>query len=1317
MNRIKNRFHGLVELESRLAPSNTPPVLVRDILPGSLGSVPENTLVVGSKLFFTASDNGTGNELWISDGTSNGTNLVLDINTEFSGFGSSSPADLTEVNGRVFFSAFGSNASGRELWVSDGTAAGTKLVAEINPSGGSSPQGLVNVNGTLYFSAIDGVTGRELWSSDGTAAGTKLVADTLSGPNDGIAPGTFGANVGGVFFFAATDSDVGTELWTSSGTVTEPIQDLNPGKPSSSPFSIIEFNGKAAFVASVASVSNVFVSDGTSSGTVQLTSFTLDAVNADNLTNYNGVLVFRGLDPVAGSEPFTSDGTPAGTGLLRDIQPSGDSNPQNFSVVGNLLYFSADDGTAGHELWKTDGTSSGTVLVSDINPGMLSSYPTSITNVSGVAYFSANGTAGGYELWRSEGTNTTLIDVEVNTPSFPDSLAVMGSRLFFKASRSDVGNELFSLVEDNVAPTVTQINSPNPNGSYYTGSSVTVVLTFSEPVTLSGMGLQLTLDTGAVITVGAFTGTTATTTYIPGSGEFSSDLKVTGITLLGSSILTDAAGNAADLSLPTLNLDATKDIQVNLPLLPPVISAIPNQSANAGDTIGPVSFDISDPDSPSSSLSLSVVSSNPGLIPPGAVALIANGSSSTMTVVTQPGLGGVVTLTITVTDPDGNTATTNVLVTVNGPPSVNDIPDQTVLAGSTIGPLPFTIGDSETAPDSLILSVSSNNPSYIPPGNVTFGGTGANRTISISTPGIVGSAILTITVTDAGGLVATDSITVRTVLPPTISDTPDQTVLSGTVIGPLPITLANPSGSTIALILSVTSDNAAVPPSSVIFGGSGDNRTITISTTSGVAATTTLTVTVTDPGTLLTAADTIVVTQYTAPTISDIPDRTVNAGSLAGPIPFTIGGGLGSVNNLVLSVFSSNPAVIPTNAVTFGGSGANRTISVATLADISATTVLTVTVSDPASSLSTTDTLAITQVAGRPFAVSRGPGADSRLKVFNPDFTERLEFVPIEGFTNGLRSIMADFNGDGVDDIATGTRNFDGKTGTALSSRFAVFDGTTNARTFELEPFGSDFFNGLWLSAGDLNNDGRAELAVSAFFGGGSRIRIFSPNANGQFVQIADFFGLRDANDVADTTFQGGARTAIGDFNADGFGDLVYASGEGGGPRVAIYNGKTLGLNGGPKLLGDFFAMESNLRNGVHIAAGDINGDGRADLVVAPAEGGAPRVRIFSGGDLLKNQFAPFADFFGGSTASRNGLRIAVRNLDGDPLLDLLTGSGPTDGSRVAIFSGESLSPSVADDSALTGLTSSAALTSLAPDGPDFAFDAFPGSSHGVWVG
>ena len=162
--------------------------------------------------------------MWRSDGTTAGTVLVADINPSFyyQGYGSY-PGYLTVGNGILYFSADDGGEAGRELWRSDGTTAGTALVKDIYPGmsldpntgydtpNASNPAGLTSVNGLLFFSARAD-TGTELWQSDGTAAGTVLVADINPGSASAAPVGLTAVN--GTLYFSADDGAHGTELWT-----------------------------------------------------------------------------------------------------------------------------------------------------------------------------------------------------------------------------------------------------------------------------------------------------------------------------------------------------------------------------------------------------------------------------------------------------------------------------------------------------------------------------------------------------------------------------------------------------------------------------------------------------------------------------------------------------------------------------------------------------------------------------------------------------------------------------------------------------------------------------------------------------------------------------------------------------------------------------------------------------------------------------------------------------------------------------------------------------------------------------------------------
>ena len=274
----------------------------------------------------------------------------------------------------------------------------------------------------------------------------------------------------------------------------------------------------------------------------------------------------------------------------------------------------------------------------------------------------------------------------------------------------------------------------------------------------------------------------------------------------------------------------------------------------------------------------------------------------------------------------------------------------------------------------------------------------------------------------------------------------------------------------------------------------------------------------------------------------------------------------------------------------------------------------------------------------------------------------------------------ADFNKDGIADLVVGT-------GPGLATSVIVYDGVTKATLFTIAPFEAAFTGGVYVTAGDVNNDGFADLVITPDEGGGPRVRIFSSNG---FAQIADFFGIEDP------AFRGGARAAVGDINGDTFADLIVAAGFGGGPRIAAFSGVTLGTTP-VKLFGDFLAFEPALRNGTFVASGDVDGDGKAELIAGGGPGGGPRVTIFTGADLLNNVQTRSVDFFAGDQNNRGGVRVSMKNLDADNKADLVTGAGTGAGSRVTSYAGKSLTSS-----------SQPVL---------FAADAFAGFSGGVFVG
>lgn len=457
-------------------------------------SSPAGLTVVGDAVFFSAYDSSHGRELWKTDGTTEGTVFVADVHPA-SPYGyprSSYPQSLTAVGDTLFFTAQ-DDIHGRELWKSDGTAEGTVLVVDARPTSpygyprSSNPQNLTAVGDRLFFTAYDDEHGSELWTSDGSEDGTMLVEDILPNGNYGFArssdPTSLTA-VDGILFFTANDGVHGRELWKSNGTPegTLLVADVRPGSPygyprSSDPRYLEAVDGVLYFTA----VDNqhgreLWKSDGSADGTVLVANIVQESPYfgrgsyPENLTAVNGTLFFTARDDDHGRELWRTDGSAAGAVFLKDIRlksnpgnPSASSYPSNLTAVGDELFFLADDGVHGQELWKSTGTTAGTLLVKDVRDDTVGSYPFSFTDVGGVLYFLVNNDAQQVELWRTDGTSAgAQLVADYWSQNAVDQLTSVGGRLFFTASDSEHGRELWT--SDGTAAGTRMVVDILPNG-------------------------------------------------------------------------------------------------------------------------------------------------------------------------------------------------------------------------------------------------------------------------------------------------------------------------------------------------------------------------------------------------------------------------------------------------------------------------------------------------------------------------------------------------------------------------------------------------------------------------------------------------------------------------------------------------------------------------------------------------------------------------------------------------------------------------------------------------------------------------------------
>jgi len=391
--------------------------MVKDIAPGAADgcyyhghlSFKASTLqALGRKVYFFASDQNHGFELWGSDGTDLGTQMVKDIMP--GPVSSSVDLYLTRAGSYIYFAAT-DGRHGTELWRSDGTDTGTVLVKDINPgTQNGNPVYLFADSEVVYFAANDNIHGYGLWKSNGTEDGTvflKNVAPTADG-GDSIPYVKFKGEI----YFAGYSLDNGTELWKTNGTTagTVLVKDINPGKPDGSPSHFCVYNEHIVFSANTRAFGReLWQSDGSEAGTMMVKDIRPGKEGSDPETPavLKDKVYFIASDSVKRPELWISDLTDTGTHIFIN-NATGNQHFKNLFADNGGLYFTTDSGDTGMELWRTDGTKSGTFMLKEICPGICGSEPGNFFRTDTTLFFSAYDDAHGQELW-SIGSNVTFI--------------------------------------------------------------------------------------------------------------------------------------------------------------------------------------------------------------------------------------------------------------------------------------------------------------------------------------------------------------------------------------------------------------------------------------------------------------------------------------------------------------------------------------------------------------------------------------------------------------------------------------------------------------------------------------------------------------------------------------------------------------------------------------------------------------------------------------------------------------------------------------------------------------------------------------------
>lgn len=381
--------------------------------------------------------------------------LIKDVTTSLKPTGNSAKADLNYAkwNGKIFYAGSGSNT----LCVSDGTTAGTIGISSLG--GSTNISAIIPAQDFVYIITSDvsftpSISSTDkLWKSDGTVAGTSLVYAFATAPgltNVGVYYSVSGhkknyAVDGNVFYFSAYDSINGLELWKTDGTTagTFMVKDIYSGTTNGQQAGFCKIGSEVFFKSSSASGSGkLWKTDGTNAGTTQVpVSEPFFIVNND-IVKLGNKMIFFAHNTVDGYEPYVSDGTAAGTFMLKNINPSGNSlltqaQGLHLKIVGNYCYFIATDGvTPG--LWRTDGTTAGTIQLNTEN-----------NNISDVGYSAVEGDKLWYINYNSAGSgaNSKLIvsdgtvqgtNVVHSTLSYPQNLTTYKGSVWMQAR--DIGS-------------------------------------------------------------------------------------------------------------------------------------------------------------------------------------------------------------------------------------------------------------------------------------------------------------------------------------------------------------------------------------------------------------------------------------------------------------------------------------------------------------------------------------------------------------------------------------------------------------------------------------------------------------------------------------------------------------------------------------------------------------------------------------------------------------------------------------------------------------------------------------------------------------
>ncbi len=468
---------------------------------------PGNFVIAGNKLFFIAIDEINYSKLWVTEGTEATTQLLGPMSGVIGTI-----SGLVSYNGKVYF-CYNDNITGLELWVSDGTVAGTKLFKDLHPGNVSSfPRAFTVANNKLFFMAetAPGIT--DLYVSDGTVAGTAIVKPRVDIFNGLTAFAIFNSEI---YFISDDGTGTGYGLWKSNGMPGAAVLVKTGMIPGVTGCNYVVLNNRLYFSGfDYTHGSELWVTDGSEPGTYMVVNLGADGggslgsgspTSPTGMVVYNGKIYFAGKDDAHGVELWVTDGSAAGTHMVKDIYPgTSGSEPHQITVFNGSLYMIC---AFTQELYKSDGTEAGTELVKGVN------YDSRFGTVWNGKIYMVNG----YDnvIWESDGTPAGTGPIKVQNTNDPvrgggDPFTEYNGELYFSGSCYNItkGYELCKLTSASAVKAFSFTGNGNwSNPANWSGNNVPpATLPAGYSVVINGnciLDVTQHVQTGASITVTA----------------------------------------------------------------------------------------------------------------------------------------------------------------------------------------------------------------------------------------------------------------------------------------------------------------------------------------------------------------------------------------------------------------------------------------------------------------------------------------------------------------------------------------------------------------------------------------------------------------------------------------------------------------------------------------------------------------------------------------------------------------------------------------------------------------------------------------------